>query len=70
MEDRIMLVLSRKVGESIIIDGGIIVTIVSIDRGKVRLGVQAPPDVRVDREEVAQRRQEFADIDSDSAVTV
>jgi carbon storage regulator len=54
-----MLVLTRKVGESIVIDGGITVTIVSVERGKVRIGITAPPEVRVDREEVFQRRQEF-----------
>jgi carbon storage regulator len=61
-EDMAMLVLTRKVNESIVIDGGITVTIVSIDRGKVRIGITAPPEVRVDREEVFQRRQEFIDI--------
>ena len=55
-----MLVLTRKVGESIIIDGGITVTIVSNDNGKVRIGITAPPDVRIDRQEVFLRRQEFA----------
>ena len=56
-----MLVLTRKVGESIIIDGGITVTVVSVDRGKIRLGITAPPEVQVDREEVFLRRQEFAE---------
>lgn len=47
-----MLVLSRKLGESIIIGDGIRVTVVRIAGDKVRIGVEAPPDVRVDREEV------------------
>ena len=55
-----MLVLSRKIGERIVIDDHIEVTIVSIQGDKVRLGITAPPDVRVDRQEVHERRTEFA----------
>jgi carbon storage regulator len=50
-----MLVLSRKVDEKIIIDGGIVITVVDIDRGKVRLGIDAPKHVQVHREEVVER---------------
>ena len=56
-----MLVLSRRVGEQLVIDNNIIVTIVSIDGGKVRLGIQAPRSVAVDRAEVHQRKQEEYD---------
>jgi carbon storage regulator len=48
-----MLVLSRKLNEKIVIDGGIVVTVVKIDRNQVRLGIEAPPQVRVFREEIA-----------------
>ena len=48
-----MLVLSRKLNERIVIDGGIVVTVVKIDRNQVRLGIEAPPQVRVFREEIA-----------------
>ena len=57
-----MLVLTRKVGENIIIGDNIRVTIISLDRGKVRLGVDAPRDVAVDRQEVHERRLEFAEL--------
>ncbi len=57
-----MLVLSRKVGEQLVIDGNIIVVIVSIEGGNVRLGIQAPRSVRVDRAEVHERRQEESTI--------
>jgi len=50
-----MLVLSRKVGESIVIDDRITVTITEISGHKVRIGISAPPVVRVDREEIHQR---------------
>jgi carbon storage regulator len=48
-----MLVLSRKLNEKIVIDGGIIVTVVKIDRNQVRLGIEAPGSVGVFREEIA-----------------
>ncbi len=52
-----MLVLSRLPGEKLVIDGGrIIVTVVQIDRNKVKIGVEAPKDVTVDREEVHRER--------------
>ena len=48
-----MLVLSRKVGESIVIDGHIKVTVVEIRGDKIRLGIEAPRDIAVWREEIA-----------------
>lgn len=51
-----MLVLSRKVGQSIIIDGCIVITVSDIGGQKVSIGVSAPSDVRVDREEIHNRR--------------
>ncbi len=56
-----MLVLTRKVGEAIVIDGGIRVTVVAVNGNRVRIGVTAPPDVSVDREEVAGRAREWAE---------
>jgi carbon storage regulator len=50
-----MLVLTRRLGETIIIDGNIKVTLLAVGPGKVRLGITAPPDVRVNRLEVEQR---------------
>lgn len=55
-----MLVLTRNVGEKIIIDGNIEVTVVAIAGNKVRIGIEAPDHVRVDRQEVHKRRAEFA----------
>ena len=51
-----MLVLSRKPGESLEIGGGVRVTIVRIEGGKVRLGIEAPRDIPVDRSEVYNRK--------------
>jgi carbon storage regulator len=47
-----MLVLSRMVGERLIIADQIVVTVTQVDRGRVRLGIEAPPDVRVLRAEL------------------
>lgn len=47
-----MLVLSRKLGESIVIGGNIRVTLLRMDDGKVRLGVEAPRDIPVFRQEL------------------
>jgi carbon storage regulator len=49
-----MLVLSRKKNESVVIGGNITVTVVEIRDGKVRLGIVAPKDVPVHREEVQE----------------
>ncbi|MDP7018109.1 MAG: carbon storage regulator CsrA [Pirellulaceae bacterium] len=47
-----MLVLSRKVGERILIGDGITVTVVRITGGGVRLGIEAPPELAVVRQEL------------------
>jgi carbon storage regulator len=52
-----MLVLSRKVGESVIIGGQIVVTVVRVDGEAVRLGIAAPSDVPVHRQEVYEEIQ-------------
>lgn len=51
-----MLVLSRHKDESIVIDGNIRVTVVDIRGDKVRIGIKAPGNVRIDREEVHELR--------------
>jgi carbon storage regulator len=55
-----MLVLSRRVGEEIVIDGHINVTVVAVKGDRVRLGIDAPSFVSVDRREVHERRAEVA----------
>ena len=47
-----MLVLSRKLDESILLTGGIKITITGIHRGKVKVGIEAPPEILVYREEI------------------
>ncbi len=60
-----MLVLTRRLGEAIVISDDIVVKVVEIDGQKVRLAVEAPRSVRIDREEV--RRRILANEDADDA---
>ena len=50
-----MLVLSRKENERLVIDGNIIITVVRITGGGVRIGIEAPPEISVKREELLTR---------------
>ena len=52
-----MLVLSRKLGEKIYINDNICITVVDIDRGKIRLGIEAPRDVPIFRQELVAQPQ-------------
>jgi len=52
-----MLVLSRKLGQKIIVDGHITVQVVSISGNKIRLGIVAPPEVEILREELAAQTE-------------
>ena len=53
-----MLVLSRKVGEKVMLGGGISVEVIEVRGDKVRLGIVAPRDVPVHRQEVWERIQQ------------
>jgi carbon storage regulator len=55
-----MLVLSRKLGEKIHIGDQICITIVDIDRGKIRLGIEAPREVPIYRQELLTPKPEKA----------
>jgi carbon storage regulator len=52
-----MLVLSRKLGEKIYIGENVCITVVDIDRGKIRLGIEAPRDVAIYRQELLPNAQ-------------
>ena len=51
-----MLVLTRKIGEQIIIAGNITISIVSVGPGRVKIGIDAPPSVSIDRSEIHERK--------------
>jgi carbon storage regulator len=59
-----MLVLSRKVGERILLGDNIRITVVRVSGGGVRLGIEAPTDIAVVREEVANAAAVTADVTS------
>jgi carbon storage regulator len=56
-----MLVLTRRVGEEIVIGDMVRVRIVAVENQRVRVGITAPSHVTVHREEVHQRLQGFHD---------
>ena len=47
-----MLILSRKAGDAIVIDGGIRIVVVQCDRGSVRIGIEAPAETTILRAEL------------------
>jgi carbon storage regulator len=51
-----MLVLSRHCGQQIVIADDVVITVVAIEGNKIRLGIEAPKSIRVDRKEVHDRR--------------
>jgi carbon storage regulator len=57
-----MLVLTRRPNESIIIANNIKITVVSVGPGRVKLGIEAPPNVRVDRQEIHDKLEHSADV--------
>lgn len=52
-----MLILSRTIGESIVIDGRIIVKVIRLEGDNVKIGIEAPADVPVHRHEVYEEIQ-------------
>lgn len=52
-----MLILSRKTGESIIIDGRVVVKIMRLDGDVVKVGIDAPREIPVHRQEVYEEIQ-------------
>ena len=62
-----MLILTRKVGESVLIGNDISITILSVRGNQVKLGVEAPKEVSVHREEIFQRIQQSKDEHIDEA---
>ena len=53
-----MLILTRKRGESLVIDGRIEIKVTDISDEKIKLGIEAPPDMKVYRKELYETLQE------------
>ena len=69
-EEKIMLVLSRKIGEKIDIGSDIVITVVAVQGNKVRIGIEAPEQVTILRGELtADRpaRSEWAEAEGELA---
>ena len=62
-----MLVVSRKVGERVLIGDQITVTIIKVGSGGVRIGIQAPKEMAVVREELAKQVREAEQLTIDLA---
>jgi carbon storage regulator len=53
-----MLILSRKMGESIHVGDSVTITVLGVARGQVKLGIEAPRELAVHREEIYRRIQD------------
>ena len=52
-----MLVVTRKANEEVVIDGEIVVKVISTSNGRVKIGIEAPKNVRIVRGEIAFREE-------------
>ena len=63
-----MLILTRKLGESIIIEDNIKITVVDINKQQIKLGIDAPKNITINREEIAKKVKEENKLSSSSMI--
>jgi carbon storage regulator len=66
-ESDLMLILTRRAGETLRIGHNIEVVVLAVNGSQVRIGVKAPRDITVDREEVAERKRREHTVPSPNA---
>ena len=64
-----MLILTRRIGESLRIGDNITVTVLSVSGMQVKIGIEAPKDVTVDRQEIYEKRIKEEDGENDAGET-
>ena len=62
-----MLILTRKAGETIVINDNIRVNVLQVNGGQVRIGIEAPPEIAVHRSEIHERIKAQAEAAADAA---
>ncbi len=62
-----MLVLSRQVDESIVVNGNIIITVLAIEGDRIKIGIDAPRDIPIFRQELLQAINEQEEVAKDLA---
>ena len=62
-----MLLLNRNIGETIIIDGDVRITVMEVSGNQIRIGIDAPKNIKVYRNEIFERMLAEADSDKNAA---
>ena len=57
MENKVMLILTRRAGETVMIGSDVTITVLGVKGNQVRIGINAPKDIAVHREEIFERIQ-------------
>ena len=64
MENNVMLILTRRAGETVMIGSEVTITVLGVKGNQVRIGINAPKEVAVHREEIFERIQSERAADS------
>jgi len=68
MEVKEMLILTRRIGETLMVGDDVAITVLGVKGNQIRLGVDAPKDVSVHREEIYQRIQRERDMGNERLI--